>query len=207
MGTQPRILRTHESVDDRLTKPLKIVVTGPFSAGKTTLITTISEVAIVGTERAITDASRAVKKETTVAMDFGRITFPDGCCLFLFGTPGQRRFEVMWQVLAEGMIGFIVLVNAAEQRSVEEAGHILETFRDYADVPYVIGITHLDRTDGPEEPVMEEVRERLNLPEEVATIACDVRRREDVKRLILATLLGVLQRLDAALPGRVEAGP
>src|SRR5919106_6492960 len=154
MSSRAAIVRRKRSTTTRpMARPLKIVVTGPFSAGKTTLIKTISEVAIVGTERDVSDDTRSVKANTTVAMDFGRITFADGCCLFLFGTPGQRRFEIMWEVLSEGMIGFIVLVNAADDRSTGEAAHILDTFREYADVPYVVGVTHLDEAGKSEEEV------------------------------------------------------
>jgi signal recognition particle receptor subunit beta len=198
MGSPARIIRTHQSVDNGLSKPLKIVVTGPFNAGKTTLIRTISEVAIVGTERDVTDETKSVKSSTTVAMDFGRITFGDGACLFLFGTPGQRRFEVMWEILSEGMIGFIVLVNAGDARSVDEAAHILDTFREYADVPYVVGVTHLDEAAAPADDVLEHVRARLEAPGNVRVIGCDVRRRDDVKSLILETLYGVMARLEAA---------
>jgi signal recognition particle receptor subunit beta len=198
MGPPERIVRTHNSVDNGLSKPLKIVVTGPFSAGKTTLIRTISEVAIVGTERDVTDETKSVKASTTVAMDFGRITFADGACLFLFGTPGQRRFEVMWEILSEGMIGFIVLVNASDGRSVDEAAHILDTFRKYADVPYVVGVTHLDKVSEPAEDIIEHVRARLEAPEGVRVAPCDVRRRDDVKALILDALYGVMGRLEAA---------
>jgi uncharacterized protein len=198
MTSQTRIVRTHDSVNNGLTKPLKIVVTGPFSAGKTTLIQTISEIAIVGTERDVSDETSAIKQNTTVAMDFGRITFPNGACLFLFGTPGQRRFEIMWEVLSEGMIGFIVLVNAADDRSLEEASHILGTFKKYADVPYVVGITHLDEADSPAEPIEVKVREGLELTDDIKVMFCDVRQREDVKGLILETLIGVMARLEAA---------
>ena len=196
MSAHGRIVRTHKAVDNGLTKPLKIVVTGPFSAGKTTLIQTISEVAIVGTERDVSDETSSIKTNTTVAMDFGRITFSDGCSLFLFGTPGQRRFEMRWEILSEGMIGFIVLVNAADERSADEAAHILGTFREYADVPYIVGVTHLDEADASEDEVMATVRAALELPDEVKTMACDVRQREDVKGLILETLYGVMDRLE-----------
>ena len=198
MSSPARIIRTHESIDNGLSKPLKIVVTGPFNAGKTTLIRTISEVAIVGTERDVTDETKSVKASTTVAMDFGRITFGDGACLFLFGTPGQRRFEVMWEILSEGMIGFVLLVNAGDGRSVDEATHILETFREYADVPYVVGVTHLDEAGASADEVLEHVSARLEAPENVRVIGCDVRRRDDVKSLILDTLYGVMARLEAA---------
>jgi signal recognition particle receptor subunit beta len=198
MTSQGRIVRTHESVDNGLTKPLKIVVTGPFSAGKTTLIQTISEIAIVGTERDVSDESSSIKESTTVAMDFGRITFPNGACLFLFGTPGQRRFEVMWEVLSDGMIGFIVLVNAADDRSLDEASHIFETFKKYADVPYVVGITHLDEAGSNPSETENAVRDKLELSAADKTIFCDVRDREDVKTLIIETLMGVMARLEAA---------
>jgi signal recognition particle receptor subunit beta len=179
-------------------RPLKIVVTGPFSAGKTTLIKTISEVTVLGTERDVTDETRAIKNRTTVAMDFGRITFGDGLSLFLFGTPGQRRFEMMWEILSEGMIGFIVLVHAGDDRSLEEAGHILGTFREYADVPYVVGISHLDETEGDEDAAFAKVREALELPESIEVVPCDPREREDVKTLMLHILFEVLRRLEQA---------
>jgi len=198
MTSQGRIVRTHESVDNGLTKPLKIVVTGPFSAGKTTLIQTISEIAIVGTEREVTDETSSIKENTTVAMDFGRITFPNGACLFLFGTPGQRRFEIMWEVLSDGMIGFIILVNAADERSLNEAHHIFETFKKYADVPYVVGITHLDEAEFDASNIESAVRDKLELTPDDRTIFCDVRERDDVKTLIIETLMGVMARLDAA---------
>ena len=190
------VRRTRTGPVNKVTRPLKIVITGPFSAGKTTLIKSISEVAIVGTERDVTDESKSVKARTTVAMDFGRITFADDLSLFLFGTPGQRRFEVMWEILSEGMIGFILLVNAADDRSLEEASHILGQFRKYADVPYVIGVTHLDDVDEPEEEVFARVRAALEVADGTQVVSCDPREREEVKTLLLHILVGVLARLD-----------
>jgi uncharacterized protein len=192
------IRRTRSGSNGKVAKPLKIVVTGPFSAGKTTLIKTISEVAIVGTERDVTDETRSVKERTTVAMDFGRITFAQDLSLFIFGTPGQRRFEVMWEILSEGMIGFILLVRPDDERSIEEASHILDTFREYADVPYVIGVSHLDNIDEPEDQVFARVREALEVPETIDVLACDPREREGVKALMLQILFDVLKRLEAA---------
>src|SRR5574341_799873 len=89
---------------------VKMVVTGPFSAGKTQFIQSVSEIDVVSTERKIsTAAEREIKDATTVAMDFGRITVDEDLVLYLFGTPGQKRFDFMWEILAEGMLGFIVL--------------------------------------------------------------------------------------------------
>ncbi len=89
---------------------VKIVVTGPFNAGKTQFIRSISEIDVVNTERKITSKAEMVKSQTTVAMDFGRITVDDDLILYLFGTPGQRRFDLMWEILSEGMLCFLVMV-------------------------------------------------------------------------------------------------
>src|SRR6476660_9511141 len=91
---------------------VKIVVTGPFSAGKSTLIRTISEITVLSTEKDITDETKSRKAETTVAMDFGRITIDKDQVLYLFGTPGQDRFDFMWEIRGEGMIGYILLLDA-----------------------------------------------------------------------------------------------
>ena len=203
-NARANMIRKKRSTNGKINRPLKIVITGPFAAGKTTLIKTISEVAIVGTERDVTDETRSVKTRTTVAMDFGRLTFGGDLSLFLFGTPGQRRFEVMWEILSEGMIGFICLVNASDERSVEESSHILDQFRQYADVPYVIGVSHLDEQKEDHEVVFSNVRQALEVPETIEVIAVDPREREDVKTLMLHILMGVLSRLEKS-PAAAEA--
>src|SRR5687767_6177351 len=153
VSSRRELVRRTNVTDRPAARPMKVVVTGPFSAGKTTLIKTSSEAAIVGTEKEVSGDGRSAKARTTVATDDGRITFAQDLALFLFGTPGQRRFEVMWEILSDGMIGFILLVNAADDRSLEEASHIHEQFRRYADVPYVVGVTHLDERSEPHEEV------------------------------------------------------
>jgi len=196
MGRRTNLIQRQHLSNEPAAKPVKVVVTGPFSAGKTTLIETISDVTIVGTEREVTDATRAVKTRTTVAMDFGRIMLPGRVSLHLFGTPGQRRFEAIWEILSEGMLGLVVLVHAARGESIVESGHILDTFRDYADVPYIVGVTHLDQLDENSGDVFERVRETLRLPSEISVLACDPRRKEDVKALLLGLLLLVRSRLE-----------
>ena len=112
---------------------VKMVVTGPFSAGKTQFIRSVSEIEVVSTERKLTNArERSIKETTTIAMDFGRITVDDDLVLYLFGTPGQKRFEFMWEILSEGMLGFIVMVDSRRPETFREARSILETFRAYA---------------------------------------------------------------------------
>jgi GTPase SAR1 family protein len=84
---------------------LKMVVTGPFNAGKTEFIQSVSEIDVVSTERKISSEIERIKETTTVAMDFGRITVDNEMVLYLFGTPGQKRFDFMWEILSEGMLG------------------------------------------------------------------------------------------------------
>jgi len=196
--TRVNMVHRSQPIDGRAPKPMKIVVTGPFSAGKTTLIKTISEVAVVGTESEVSDASRSQKNKTTVAMDYGRVTFAEDLALYLFGTPGQRRFEVMWEILSEGMIGFVLLVNLLDERSLQESAHILEQFQRYADVPFVVGVTHVDEMEADTTGFEAHVRSVLDLPEGIVVTPCDPRSREDVKSLMLEILLGVLRRLEGS---------
>jgi small GTP-binding protein len=178
---------------------VKIVVTGPFAAGKTTLIRTISEITVLSTEKDITDETRSRKAETTVAMDFGRITIDRDLVLYLFGTPGQDRFDFMWEILGEGMLGYILLVDSDRPDSLDEAAGILEAFRRMARVPFVValnrspGITPADETN---------VRTVLGLGDEVPVVPCDATDRESVKAVLLALLYSVVDELDAAEPAR-----
>jgi len=173
---------------------LKIVVTGPFAAGKTTLIRTISEITVLSTEKAITDATRSRKSDTTVAMDFGRIRIDRDLVLYLFGTPGQERFDFMWEILGEGMLGYVLLLDASRQDSLPEAAAILEAFRGMARVPFVVG---LNRAEGLDEAEETRVREALCLAADVPVIPCDATDRESVKSVLLALLYAVLDSIEA----------
>jgi small GTP-binding protein len=174
---------------------VKIVVTGPFGAGKTTLIRTISEITVLSTERGITDETVARKADTTVAMDFGRITIDRDLVLYLFGTPGQERFDFMWEILGEGMLGYVLLVDWSQPDSLEEAAGILGAFRKMARVPFVVG---LNRADALEDADEGRVRERLGLDDDVPVVPCDVTDRESVKAVLLALLYTVVESLDGA---------
>jgi small GTP-binding protein len=173
---------------------VKVVVTGPFAAGKTTLIRTISEITVLSTERGITDSTRKRKAETTVAMDFGRITIDRDLVLYLFGTPGQDRFDFMWEILGEGMIGYLLLVDAAREDSIQEAAGILDAFRTMARVPFVVG---LNRAGGDEHLLVESVRSRLEIPSDIAILPCDATDKESVKNVLLALLYAVLDEVEA----------
>ncbi len=173
---------------------MKVVVTGPFSAGKTTLIRTISEITVLSTERDITDSTRSRKSETTVAMDFGRITIDRDLVLYLFGTPGQERFDFMWEILGEGMIGYLLLVDAEAQGSLPEAAGIHDAFTRMARVPYVVAVNRVDTVDGELE---ERVRDTLDLPSHIPVVACDATDKESVKAVLLTLLYAVLDEVEA----------
>lgn len=172
---------------------VKVVVTGPFAAGKTTLIRTISEITVLSTERGVTDSTRKRKAETTVAMDFGRITIDRDLVLYLFGTPGQDRFDFMWEILGEGMIGYLLLVDASREDSVQEAAGILEAFRRMARVPYVVA---LNRAQADDHAAIEDVRRRLAIPSDIAILPCDATDKDSVKNVLLALLYAVLDEVE-----------
>ena len=169
---------------------VKMVVTGPFSAGKTSFIASVSEIAVVRTERKITDESRSVKQATTVAMDFGRITIDEDLVLYLFGTPGQKRFDFMWEILSEGMLGFVLLVDSTRPETFREARRILETFRGYSRTPYVVVANKQDDEDA---WPPEDLKIAMALGPEVRVLPCVAVKREDVKRVLLE-LLDVILR-------------
>jgi small GTP-binding protein len=172
---------------------VKIVVTGPFSAGKTQFIQTISEIDVVATERKISRPEEGIKDQTTVAMDFGRITVDESLVLYMFGTPGQRRFDFMWEILAEGMLGFVVLLDSVRPETFREARSILDTFRSYAPVPYVVAANKQDLEDAWSP---EDLRIALHIPEEVKVVSCVAIDQESAQSVVLELLYSVLALLD-----------
>lgn len=169
---------------------VKMVVTGPFNAGKTEFISAVSEIPVVSTERRITDATARIKKETTVAMDFGRITVDDDLVLYLFGTPGQKRFDFMWEILSEGMLGFIVLVDSVRPETFREARRILDIFRGYASTPYVVAANKQDLEDAWSP---EDLRIALKVQPDVKLVPCVAKDKESVKAVLLELLYSVLE--------------
>ncbi len=176
---------------------LKMVVTGPFAAGKTQFIQTISEIDVVETEARISREDERVKETTTVAMDFGRITVDEDLVLYLFGTPGQRRFDFMWEILSEGMLGFIVVVDSTRPETFREAREILFTFRNYAPTPYVVAANKQDLEDAWEP---EDLRIALRIPRDVKVIPCVATEKESVKNVVLELLYSILQMMDEEEP-------
>src|SRR5512137_1622567 len=173
---------------------VKMVVTGPFNAGKTEFIRSVSEIDVVSTERKISSDAERVKDSTTVAMDFGRITVDNDLVLYLFGTPGQRRFDFMWEILSEGMLGFIVMVDSTRPETFREARSILETFHAYAPTPYVLAANKQDHKDAWE---LEDMRHVLRLDPKTKLLPCVATDRETVKSVLLELLYGILKEMES----------
>jgi small GTP-binding protein len=175
---------------------VKMVVTGPFNAGKTEFIRSVSEIDVVSTERKITSDAERIKKTTTVAMDFGRITVDQELMLYLFGTPGQKRFDFMWEILSEGMLGFVVLVDSTRPETFREARSILETFRAYAPTPYVVAANKQDRKDAWDP---EDMRIALRLDPKIKILNCVATKRGSVKNVLLELLFSILAEMEVSV--------
>ncbi|MBK8023377.1 MAG: ATP/GTP-binding protein [Chloroflexi bacterium] len=176
------------------TQTVKMVITGPFSSGKTEFIRSISEIDVVTTERGISsDTERQVKDYTTVAMDFGRITVDDDLVLYLFGTPGQRRFDFMWEILAEGMLGFVVMVDSTKPETFREAKSILETFKAYAPTPYVVAANKQDLQDAWN---IDDLRIALRIEEGIKLLPCVASEKDSVKEVLLELLYSILEEME-----------
>jgi signal recognition particle receptor subunit beta len=168
----------------------KIIFTGPVGSGKTTSINAVSDIAAVGTEAKASDDVALRKANTTVAMDYGVLNLEDGKKVHLYGTPGQERFNYMWEILSEGAMGLVILIDNLRPDPLADLDNYLNAFRKSMEAcgnAVVIGVTRTE-TD-PQSNLIDRIHERLKaLNLKVPIFETDGRRREDVKRILLALL-------------------
>ncbi len=175
----------------------KIIFTGPVGAGKTTAIASISDVPPVSTDASATDMTRQRKSATTVAMDYGIMNLSDGEKIHLYGTPGQERFDFMWDILTTGGIGLILLLDNTRTDPFQDMKFFLDSFKRFIDETNVaIGVTQMDLSDKPSIDDYHIQLQALSLKPPV--FAVDARRRNDVSLLVQALLFSLDPGLEEA---------
>lgn len=177
---------------------MRVVVIGPVGAGKTTFIRTVSEIESVDTDRRATDETAQMKSSTTVAMDFGRITFGPNMSLHLYGTPGQERFDFMWDILLGQAHGVVLLIAAHRPKDFFNASRMLRYARRRAPAaPLLIAATHADLPDAwPIEDILPAFG--FDASEgDIPTLSINATQTSDVVKTLIALVERCASRLDA----------
>lgn len=168
----------------------KIIFTGPVGAGKTTAIGAISDIPTVVTDASASDMTLNRKGYTTVALDYGLLYLDDRTKVHLYGTPGQERFDFMWEILTNGGIGLILLLDNSRANPLKDMQFFLDAFSDFlASAPVVIGVTKTDIKQTPTVDDYAGVLERKGMRPPIFEI--DGRNRDDVKNLVMALLFSI----------------
>lgn len=168
----------------------KIVFAGPVGAGKTTAIEALSDIEVISTEATASDEVRKIKKTTTVAMDYGVMKLGNGDHVRLYGAPGQKRFDFMWDILTDNALGLVVVVSAAAPDPVADLRIYLDAFRALIDrTAVVVGITHTDESPLPVRHLLVEEMQRQGIP--ACVMEADARSRADVAMLVRTLLFSI----------------
>ena len=169
----------------------KIIFIGPVGAGKTTAIRAISDFEPISTEVVASDETSLIKETTTVGMDYGEIEIDETLVLRLYGTPGQRRFAHMWDILAQGALGFIILVDNSRRLPLSDLGMYLDNFKPYiATSAAVIAVTRTDLAPQPDLHAYHKFLQERG--ETYPVMTADARQKDDVLTLV-DTLLTCLE--------------
>ncbi len=160
----------------------KIYLVGFMASGKTSLIQCVSEIPVVATEKAVTDETKMIKGQTTVALDFGRLTINKDLVLYIFGTPGQERFSYMWDVLSVGAVGLVLMVDSADYKSIIEARRYLSFFLPRLQVPCVIAANKQDAI-GALTPDL--IAIMLGVDSSIEVLPCQATDKESVKKILI----------------------
>jgi len=176
---------------------LKIIFAGPVGAGKTTAIGSISDVPPVTTDEIATDMTRKKKPQTTVAFDYGVMNLDGSEKIHLYGTPGQERFDFMWDILSKNALGLILLLDNSRKDPLRDLVFFLEAFNGFIDeTALAIGVTQMDLSPGPPLAIYHRKLQELN--RKAAVFEVDAREKRDVSLLVQALLFTIDNGLDYA---------